>query len=167
GSHYAEVVDPSSFAQIFPSTSVPQVHIAQALATMRVLGEAIRNGWVRSCHDLSEGGLVVAAAEMSLAGLTGLTLNIDRLGVKGSSGLGHDASTLVKLFSESPSRFLVEITPEQLGSFEKHMRLSGIKEVTYVGAVTHTSRFVVQDGSDELIQLSIDELQEAWKGGRV
>ncbi len=167
GSHYAEVVDPSSFAQIFPSASVPQVRIPQALATMRVLGEAIRNGWVRSCHDLSEGGLLVAAAEMSLGGLVGMTLNLERLAVKGSGGLSYDASTLVKLFSESPSRFLVEITPEQLGSFEKHMRLSGIEDVTYVGTAMHASRFVVQDGWDELVNLSIDELQEAWKGGRV
>jgi phosphoribosylformylglycinamidine synthase len=71
------------------------------------------------------------------------------------------------LFSESPSRFLVEITPEQFGSFEKHIRLSGIEEVTYVGTVTHTPRFVVQDGREELMNLSIDELQEAWKGGWV
>ena len=167
GSHYAEVVDPSSFAHIFPSTSVPQVRIPQALATMRVLGEAIRSGWVRSCHDLSEGGLLVAAAEMSLAGLTGVTLNLERLTAKGAGSLSYDASTIVKLFSESQSRFLVEITPEQLGSFEKHMRLNGIDDVTYVGTVTHTSRFVVQDGRDELINLAVDELQEAWKGSRV
>ncbi len=167
GSHYAEVVDPSSFAHIFPSTSVPHVRIPQALATMRVLGEAIRNGWVRSCHDLSEGGLLVAAAEMSLAGMVGVTLNLERLAVKGSGSLGYDASTIMKLFSESPSRFLVEITPEQLGSFEKHMRLSGIEDVTYVGSVTHASRFVVQDGRNELINLAVDELQEAWKGRRV
>ncbi len=167
GSHYAEVVDPSSFAHIFPSTSVPQVRIPQALATMRVLGEAIRSGWVRSCHDLSEGGLLVAAAEMSLAGLAGVALNLDRLAVKGSRSLSYDASTVVKLFSESPSRFLVEITPEQLGSFEKHMRLNGIEDVMYAGTVTHASRFVVQDGRDELINLTVDELQEAWKGVRV
>ena len=167
GSHYAEVVDPSSFARIVPSTSVPQVRIPQALATMRVLGEAIRSGWVRSCHDLSEGGLLVAAAEMSLAGLMGVTLNLERLAVKGAGGLSYDASTIVKLFSESQSRFVVEITPEQLGSFEKHMRLNGIEDVTYVGTVTHASRFVVQDGRDELINLAVDELQETWKGSQV
>ncbi len=164
GSHYAEVIDPASFAHIFPSTSVPHVRITQALSTMKILGEAIRNGWVRSCHDLSEGGLLVAATEMSLAGLAGVTLNMERLVVKGSRGLRYDALTIAKLFSESASRFLVEIAPEQLGSFEKHMRLSGIDDVTYVGTVTHTSRFIVQDGREELVNLGIDELQRAWKG---
>ncbi|GAC1361468.1 MAG: phosphoribosylformylglycinamidine synthase subunit PurL [Ktedonobacteraceae bacterium] len=167
GSHYSEVVDPTSFARIFPATSVPQVHITQALATMRILGEAIRNGWVRSCHDLSEGGLLVAAAEMALAGLAGVTLNLERLTVKGASGLPRDTLTIVKLFSESASRFLVEITPEQFGSFEKHMRLNGVEDVTYVGVVIHGSRFAVRDGNEELLNLDVDELQEAWKGGRV
>ena len=164
GSHYAEVVDPISFAQIFPTTNVPHVQIAQALATMKALGEAIRNGWIRSCHDLSEGGLLVAAAEMSLAGMNGVTLNLERLIVKGSGDMRHDTATVAKLFSESASRFLVEVAPEQLGSFEKHMRLNKIDDVTYVGTVVHTSRFTVQDGREELINLGIDELQGAWRG---
>ncbi|MBV9230509.1 MAG: phosphoribosylformylglycinamidine synthase subunit PurL, partial [Chloroflexi bacterium] len=68
GSHYAEVVDPASFAQLLPNTAVPQVNTKHAYAAMKALGEAIRKGLVRACHDLSEGGLGVAAAEMALAG---------------------------------------------------------------------------------------------------
>ena len=36
--------------------------------------ELIEEGWVETCHDLSDGGLLVAAAEMALAGNIGLTL---------------------------------------------------------------------------------------------
>jgi phosphoribosylformylglycinamidine (FGAM) synthase-like enzyme len=73
----------------------------------------------------------------------------------------------VRLFSESPSRFLVEISPEQFGMFEKHMRTNGIVDITYVGSVTNTSRFVVFMDDKELINLSVSELQEAWKGDLV
>ncbi len=169
GSHYAEVIDLDSFGQLVPSTTVPEVNIIHAYKTMKALGEAIRKGMVRACHDLSEGGLAVAAAEMALASLQGVTLDMRYLAIgklgQGEPDLQPDAINIARLFSESASRFLIEITPEQLGAFEKHMRASGVEDMTYIGTVTNTTRFIVQDGEEELINLSVTELQEAWKGG--
>jgi phosphoribosylformylglycinamidine synthase len=164
GSHYAEVVEQDSFEQIFPQTTVPHVNIPRAYAIMKALGEAIRKGLVRACHDLSEGGLAVAVAEMSLAGMLGVTLDVHRIPTH-THGMNLVARNIVRLFSESPSRFLVEIAPEQLGAFERHMQASGVHELTYLGTVASTDRFVVQDGEQELINVSVTELQEAWKGG--
>lgn len=166
GSHYAEVVEHSSFEQIFPSPAVPQVNTIHAFATMKALGEAIRRGMVRACHDLSEGGLAVAAAEMALASMQGLSLDIAQLTLQDMTGVHSAATSIVRLFSESPSRFLVEIAPEQLGTFEKHMRANGVEDIAYVGSITNTARFVVHDGEEELINLSVAELQDAWKGGQ-
>ena len=165
GSHYTEVVDPDSFSYLFPTSLVPRVDIPKALTIMKALGGAIRAGLVRACHDLSEGGLLVAAAEMALAGLLGVTLTIEHITVKDDPGLLPNAATVVRLFSETASRFLVEITPEQFGLFEKYMRSQGVEELIYVGTVTNTARFIVQHGEDELLDLSVGELQEAWKGG--
>jgi len=175
GSHYAEVIDQDSFADLFPGTQLPQVNILQARTLMKALGEAIRLGLVRSCHDLSEGGLAVAAAEMSLAGLLGANIDVSHIAIKGptdrrdrfimSDGLSEITNS-IRLFSESTSRFIVEITPEQFGAFEKHMRTANIKDMTFIGTVSNTTRFVVQDGDTELINLQIPELQEAWKGDR-
>ena len=58
----------------------------------------------------------------------------------------------------------VEITPEQFGAFEKHMLASGVEDITYVGTVSNGSRFIVQNGEEELINVSVAELQKAWKG---
>jgi phosphoribosylformylglycinamidine synthase subunit PurSL len=168
GSHYAEVVEPASFKMFFPQTAVPQVDIPLAYRTMNVLGAAIRQGLVCSCHDLSEGGLALAAAEMSLASLQGAIIDIAEVPVYGQvNEIAPQTEVLdiIRLFSESQSRFIVEITPEQFGAFEKHMRTNGVEDVTYLGTVTHTSRFTVRAGSEELINVSVDELQEAWKGG--
>ena len=166
GGYYSEVVDPDSFDQIFPYAQVPQVDLARARPLMVVLGEAIRSGLVRSCHDLSEGGLALAAAEMALAGQLGVHLETTHITIKEGPTLHPNSEAIVRLFSETPSRFLVEITPEQFGTFEKFLRDANVRDMTYVGAVTSNNRFIVQNGEDEIINLGVDELQEAWKGGQ-
>lgn len=168
GSHYTEVVDPASFTRFVPQTAVPQVHIEHAFTTMKALGEAIRQGLVRACHDLSEGGLAVAASEMALASLLGAKLDVSQV-ARTDAALNEvhpHARNIVRLFSESPSRFIVEVTPEQLSTFEQHMRASGVEDLTYLGTVTNTPSFIIQDGDEELINVSVEELQEAWKGGQ-
>ena len=80
---------------------------------MAAVHEAINAGLVRACHDLSEGGLGVAAAEMAFAGALGLRL--DLAAVPRTPGLDDDATLL---FSESPSRFLVELRPADAPAFE-------------------------------------------------
>ena len=59
---------------------------------MRDVAAAIRDGRVRACHDLSEGGLAIAAAEMAIGG-----------------DLGVRIDTAIDPFNESPSRFLLEV----------------------------------------------------------
>jgi len=75
-----------------------------APSVMRAVASAIASGRVRSCHDLSEGGLAVAAAEMAIGG--GLGVSIDPSAVSCGEEI---ARTDVRLFSESPSRFLLEV----------------------------------------------------------
>lgn len=162
GSHYAEVVDRGTLERFIPYAAVPHVDIASAATTMKTLGAAIRKGLVRSCHDLSEGGLAVAAAEMSLASMLGMTLDIGRIVVQKK----FPAVNIARLFSESASRFLVEIAPEQWGAFEKHMRTAGVEAITYLGTVAKTPDLIIRDGDIELIHVSVAELQEAWKGGQ-
>jgi phosphoribosylformylglycinamidine synthase subunit PurSL len=175
-SHYAEVIEQDAFAELLPYTSVPRVDLSRAYATMKALGEAIRQGMVRACHDLSEGGLAVACAEMALASMLGVKVDLAGIALKPHASdspaeggerareVHSEAINIVRLFSESASRFLVEIAPEQLGAFEKHMRANGIDDLTYIGTVAQSDRFIIQGGGEELINLGVAELQEAWKG---
>jgi len=162
GSHYGEVAGHEMLEQIFP-TSVAQVDIPQAYITMKALGEAIRKALVRSCHDLSEGGLAVALAEMAIAGELGARVDLGDLSWKIPH---HSGWNTVQLFSESASRFIVEVTPKQWEAFEKHMRGSGVESVRHIGNVTDTGYLDIYN-RDELIYLSVAELQEAWQGGSV
>jgi phosphoribosylformylglycinamidine synthase subunit PurSL len=69
---------------------------------------------VRSCHDLSEGGLAVALAEMAFAGGLGAEVTLEDV-PRDAGG----SSDLVLLFSESPSRFVVEARPECLRELDE------------------------------------------------
>ena len=163
GSHILEVT--GSTGQMIPGTGVPRVDLETARTTMKAVGKAIREGLAQACHDLSEGGLAVAAAEMSLASLLGLSLDISRVPLV-EDDLSRDEASIVRLFSESPSRFLLEIAPEQRATFETTMREQGVHDVYMIGNVTNTERFEVSNGSDVCIDLPVSELQLAWKGGQ-
>jgi phosphoribosylformylglycinamidine synthase len=72
--------------------------------------DSISRGLVESAHDISEGGLALAVAEMSLA-----TADSTRTGV--SLSIGSDAVTL---FSETPG-YLLEITPENMETLNRNL----------------------------------------------
>lgn len=87
---------------------VPAADLALARKTFRALHAAMRARLVLACHDLSEGGLAAAAAEMALAGRIGLALDLGPLGFPAP----------VALFAESCSRFLVEVPEDAVPGFE-------------------------------------------------
>jgi phosphoribosylformylglycinamidine synthase II len=72
----------------------------------RRLHQALRTGRIAACHDVSEGGLAVALAEMAIGG---------RLGVE-IDALPHP-DPVVALFAESTGRFVCELDPADLGWF--------------------------------------------------
>jgi phosphoribosylformylglycinamidine synthase len=61
--------------------------------------ELIRSGQVTVCHDLSEGGLICAAAEMAMASGVGMTLHLPLGGVH------------ALLFGEDQGRYLLGVRP--------------------------------------------------------
>ena len=102
GSHWAMIRDQ-------PGGRVPRVDPGLARALFRAVHAAIVRGLVRSCHDLSEGGLAVALAEMALAGGLGAGSRSATCRTRRTA-----AHAVALLFSESPSRFLLEVRPEHV-----------------------------------------------------
>jgi len=56
--------------------TVPKVRANQARKTFKTISKAIDSGVVKACHDVSEGGLATAAAEMAFSGGYGLELDL-------------------------------------------------------------------------------------------
>jgi phosphoribosylformylglycinamidine synthase len=68
---------------------------------------------VASCHDCSDGGLVVALAETAFAGGLGMDIDLNRVPTE---RLNKDAHVL---FSESASRFVVTVSTNNAAAFER------------------------------------------------
>ncbi|PIW63625.1 MAG: phosphoribosylformylglycinamidine synthase, partial [Candidatus Omnitrophica bacterium CG12_big_fil_rev_8_21_14_0_65_50_5] len=110
----------------------------------------------RSAHDCSEGGLAVALAEMAFAGGFGATLRLDNVPYKGS--LTRDD---VILFSESNTRFVVEVPAKHKNKFEKIFK--GIP-AGLIGQVEKSPEFVVYGRNRNVcINAYIQELKTVWQ----
>ncbi len=144
GSHYLQAVGLKS------GNDVPPVNCAANLESMKKLQQAIEEGLVRACHDLSEGGLAVAAAEMAFSGELGVELSLADLPADGN------VSLTAKLFGESAGRFLVEVTPANEAAFTAVMSASAAK----IGKVTDSDKIVI----DNIIDLSAKSCKAAWQG---
>jgi len=151
GSHYLEL-----FGLI--GLSVPQVRGERARKLMLVLAGAIGEGLVRACHDLSEGGLAVAAAEMAFSGGLGLEVDLGAVPFEGSSALKRNH---VLLFSESNSRFLVEVRPQDAERFEK--TFEGLP-LARLGRVCARKHLLVRGLEGKtIIEADLDALKAAWQ----
>ncbi|MBI3957545.1 MAG: phosphoribosylformylglycinamidine synthase, partial [Chloroflexi bacterium] len=128
----------------------------QPLARYTALHRAIRSGLAQSCHDLSEGGLAVALAEMCIGGRLGLQVEIGDWGLE--IGEGGPVATL---FSESNGRLLVEVRAEDATALEE--LFAGLPLVA-IGVVSAETRLVVELGEESVIDLGVEELVCAWKG---
>jgi phosphoribosylformylglycinamidine synthase len=131
---------------------VPKVDVELAPRIFQKIHEAMRGGLIRSCHDLSEGGLAVAVAEMAFAGGIGADITV------GGSTLADAAA----LFSESPTRFVVEVSPEK---FEALAKLFDGLPFSKIGTTCKEPRLRIAGASGEwLVWSPLDQLKEAWRG---
>jgi phosphoribosylformylglycinamidine synthase len=118
------------------------------------LTKAIGYGMVKSCHDLSEGGLAVAAAEMVLASNIGMTLDLKAVPNKAISRNDF------MMFSESNSRFLIEVSPKDRYDFEALMK----NGCALIGEVTDTKKLQIHGLNNTLVvDANLSDLRAAWK----
>ncbi len=134
---------------------VPKVDAKLSKSIIDTLTRAVDEKLVLSCHDLSEGGLGVAAAEMVVASKNlGIALDVRRVP---SSVCRSD----YLLFSESASRFLVEVDGNRWRRFEE--LFSGLP-FSRVGEVARGLGLRITDLSNVVHELSGVEIKRAWRG---
>jgi phosphoribosylformylglycinamidine synthase len=144
GSHFNEVCG-------IQQGQVPKVHPVQAKKLMTALYKFIHQGSAVSCHDLSEGGLAAALAEMCIAGNRGANVYLDQL---------PDLNTRTALFSESATRWLVEIHPSQWRIFKKML---GSLPYTFIGKVQRNPILkIYSKDNKEIVKLKVSELKRLW-----
>jgi phosphoribosylformylglycinamidine synthase len=111
---------------------------------------------VRACHDCSEGGIGVAAAEMAFAGGYGMKIDLRKV-PKSADACRND----VLLFSESNSRFIVEVKREVQFEFQQAMEGTNF---SLIGEIIKAKTFEVIGMNGQLvISGQVEELKSAWK----
>ena len=125
------------------------------LALEKKNGDFVRGliaaGIVRACHDLSDGGLACAAAEMALGSDVGVSL-----------GYQGDLSDAAFLYGEDQARYLIALSAAELDALDARARAAGVaylvvgetggREVSYLGA------------SGQRERISLDDLRKAHEG---
>jgi len=151
GSHYNAIHD-------FVGNSVPVVRPEIGKRVIQSLNHAIDQRLIRSCHDCSEGGIGVASAEMAFAGGFGMDLDLSNVPRNDQT----NADDLI-LFSESNSRFIVEIAPKSQKEFENAM--IGVP-ISVIGQVIEGKEFTIDgiETGQKVVDTTIDQLKASWQG---
>jgi phosphoribosylformylglycinamidine synthase len=146
-------------------------------SSVEALLEAQPKGWVAACHDISDGGMAVAMAEMCIGGQLGMNVDISSLDRMRPAAL---------LFSESNTRWLIEVPGAKGRSvealFKRHgvaltkmgtvkapktsrtskARLKGKGRAKQVPEVTNPARLTIRSGKRVLVDIAVSELEDAW-----
>lgn len=141
--------------------NVPQVRTNSASKLYAKMFEAISKGLVKSCHDMSEGGLAVCIAEMAIAGRLGVNVDVHSIDVQNAGDAQKaDQANVVRLFAESNSRFVVEVAPEQAELFESLMSDAFIRRI---GSVADTQNVTIVSAEETLVELDLNQVITAWQ----
>ena len=144
GSHYQRL-----FGVGKGGAEVPRTDLAMGPRIARTVAELIRAGVVASAHDVSDGGLLVAVAEMLIAGSTP--------GAPLGAALDLGDGSVAAAFGESPSRYVLEIAPSDLD--RARAILAGVAS-SVIGTIDTSGALGVGDGS----VIEVEELARVWLG---
>ena len=125
--------------------AVPQVDLRLNFEVYRAYYEAVQRGLVLSAHDVSEGGLAVAVAEMAFSEKAGVVLDGD--------------FSCADLFGEAPGRIVVEVAAADHDEF---LKLFDGLSATSIGQTTSNQQLLATGGG---LRAEIAELKAIWKGG--
>jgi phosphoribosylformylglycinamidine synthase len=123
--------------------ALPALDFGVHEAVAGVVRELVRGGLVAGVHDVSQGGLGLALAEMAASSGVGLTV--------------ARVPDHVELFSESPSRVVACVEPELLAAVTNVCEAAGVA-VTRLG-VAGGDRFTVKD----LVDVPLGEVVGTWR----
>lgn len=124
---------------------VPGVDMKKLKENMDKLLDAMDKNLVGSCHDCSDGGLAVAIAEMCISGDIGAEIDLSKI---------KDISTHQKLYSESNSRWIAEVAPNDREQFMKIMGSSA----TEIGKTGGEHLMIVEAH----VRINVKDLRKAW-----
>ncbi|MDA0685156.1 MAG: phosphoribosylformylglycinamidine synthase subunit PurL [Bacteroidetes bacterium] len=131
----------------------PRFDMSEELAVQEACLRLITNGVVQSAHDVSDGGLLIALAEMSLAS--------DNLGAQ--IDLAPVASGRMDglLFSEAQSRIVLSISPERLSRAQELVASMPV-EMVRIGVVAD-GQFTVKVAGTTVLDIAPEAMNDIYE----
>jgi phosphoribosylformylglycinamidine synthase len=131
---------------------VPKTDPENLRHSMKGLLAAMKKQYVAACHDISEGGLGACLAEMAIGGDIGATIDI--------SDVSKELRTDFKVFSESNTRWVVEIKKDAQTEFEKQLKKDHVIFLR-LGTIKG-DHLIIKDEGKTVVDLHVDVLRECW-----
>jgi phosphoribosylformylglycinamidine synthase len=134
----------------FLGAHVPRVRPEDAKRVYKKFSKAHELGLLKSAHDLSDGGLIVAIGESCIGSKKGARIEL---------GNGEILSMHALLFSESHSRFVVSISIENQSVFEQLMS----SDAQRIGEVSEEAILSCSYKGRTLVSCSVEQMNKAWE----
>ena len=132
---------------------VPKTDAEVLRRCMKGVLACMKKQYVAACHDLSEGGLGACLAEMAIGGDIGAIINVSKI--------NKELRTDVKLFSESNTRWIVEVKKEKQTLFEKQLEKAKVSFI-FLGK-TRGDHLIIKDDGKTVVDLNIRVLRDCWR----
>jgi len=132
---------------------VPKTDAEVLRRCMKGVLACMKKQYVAACHDLSEGGLGACLAEMAIGGDIGAIINVSKI--------NKELRTDVKLFSESNTRWIVEVKKEKQTLFEKQLEKAKVSFI-FLGK-TKGDHLIIKDDGKTVVDLNIRVLRDCWR----
>ncbi len=129
------------------------VHFDDAMAMHRRVSDLIRTGKVRAAHDVSDGGLLVALAEMCIASRLGAAIDGAALSAFDRDGCLPSERHVETAFAPRTTTYILEM--DEADVVESHLPI--------VGRVIEEARFTVKGDASTAVDLSVEQLAQAWR----
>jgi len=140
----------SAFEEVFYNTASnnpPEIDLNQEQRNGEAILSLIQEKIISSCHDISDGGMIVAICEMIIRDSLGATIDMI-----------DDDTMMGQLFGEDQSRYIITISPQYENIFKGKMKKLGIK-YELIGRITSSQLKI-----NESIIISSGELRDSYEG---
>lgn len=149
GGRSTEEMAGSVYYQIhgFTGSNLPRINPGALMTVLKALYRSVGSGNLKACHDISEGGLAAALAEMCFGGDMGAVIKIP-----------ENENAVNFLFNETAGCFLAEIP-----SGQKPEDIFGDIPCRIIGVTSSDRSITVKQSGDHLFTMELEHLKAAWQ----
>jgi phosphoribosylformylglycinamidine synthase len=135
----------------YEETGAPFVDLEELSGLRKSMDALISNNIILAAHDISDGGLFVALAEMAFGRSIGVSVDISET---------NGGRPLNKLFAEGGNRILIEVAPEK----EKMLNSIVTTTIKKLGT-TIGDRIMIENVNMNLIDIKVEDAKKSWSEG--